>query len=117
MPAVLLEVGVAAVAAVAAGVAAVAAERFLSAALISAYCLVAAAAAAARWSRAALLVEDAATSASNWLSSSSRSPGVSLPWPLAGMPGTMPWRRCATAVVPEMSGALLSAAVSRLRAS
>ena len=59
MPAVLLEVGVAAVAA---GVAAVAAKRFVRAALISAYCLVGA---AARWSRASLLVEDSATSASN----------------------------------------------------
>ena len=67
----MLEVGVAAVAA---GVAAVAAERFERAAVISAYCLVVA---VARWSRAALLVEDAAASASNWPSSSSSSPGVS----------------------------------------
>ena len=57
MPAVMLEVGAAAVAA---DVAAVADERFLSAVLISAYFLVVA---AARWSRAALLVEDAAASA------------------------------------------------------
>ena len=50
MPAVLLGVGVAAVAV---GVAAVAGERFVSVVLISAQCLVLA---AARWSRAALLV-------------------------------------------------------------
>ena len=56
------------------GVAAVAAERFVSAALISAYCLVAA---AERWSREALMVADATASASNWPSSSSSSPGVS----------------------------------------
>ena len=71
MPAVRLEVGVAALAA---GVAAVAAKRFVRASLISAYCLVVVA--AARWSRVALLVEDAATSALNWPSSSSSSPGV-----------------------------------------
>ena len=68
MLAVLLEVGVVAVAA---GVAAVAAERFVRAVLISSYCLVVA---AARWSRAVLLVEDSAASASNWPSSSSSSP-------------------------------------------
>ena len=74
-------------AAVAAGVAAVAAERFVRSAVIYAYCLVVA---AARWSRAALLVEDAAASASIWLSSSSISLGVLPPWPLAGMPDIMP---------------------------
>ena len=57
VPAVLLEVGVTAVAT---GVAAVAAERCVWAAVISAYCLVVA---AARWSRAAFLVGYAAASA------------------------------------------------------
>ena len=59
VPAVLLEVGVTVVAA---GVAAVASERFVRAAVIYVYCLVVA---AARWSRAALLLEDAAASVSN----------------------------------------------------
>ena len=72
VPAVLMGV---CVAAVAAGVAAMADKRFVSAALISAYCLVVA---AARWSRVPLLVEDAAAIASNWPSSSSNSPGVCL---------------------------------------
>ena len=105
MPAVLLEV---CVAAVAAGVAAVAAETFVRAAMISAYCLVGA---AVRWSRAALMVDDAAASASNWPSISSSSPSVPPLWPLAGTPGMMPWRRCAEAAVPNMSGASPAAEV------
>ena len=105
MPEVLLGVGLAAVEA----------KRFVSADLISAYCWVVA---AVRWSRSALLVEDAIVSVSNSPSSSYRSPGVSPPCPLAvGMPGTMPWRRCAAAAVPNMSGASPAAAVSRSRTS
>ena len=111
MPSVMLEVGMAAVAA---GVAAVTSERFVRAALISAYCLVVT---AARWSIAAFLVEDAAVSVSNWPSSSSISPGVSPLWLLAGIPGIMSWRHCAAAAVPNMSGASPEVAVSRSRSS
>ena len=46
------------------GVAAVAAERLVSAALISAYCCVVV---PASWSSKALLVEDVAARASNWM--------------------------------------------------
>ena len=70
------------------GVGDLAAKRLVSAALISAYCCVVA---AASWSGAAFLVEDAASRSSNWPYSSSSSPCVSPPWPLAvGRPGTMP---------------------------
>ena len=111
VPEVLLGVGVATVEA---GVAAVAAESFVRADLIYAQCLVAA---AARWFRAALLVEDAAASASNWPSSSSSSPGVSPPWPFAEMTGIILWRRCAAAAVPNMSGTSPAAAVLLARDS
>ena len=96
MQAVMLEVGVAAVAS---GVAAVADKRFVRAALISAYCLLVV---AARWSRAELLVEDAAASASNWPSSSSRSHSVSQICLLARLPGIIPWRHCDAAAVPNI---------------
>ena len=56
-------------------------------------------------------------SVSNWPSSSSSSLSVPLLWPLAGKPGMMPWRRCAAAALPNMSGASPAAAVLRLSAS